>query len=62
MSDITYTASVFSEATQQEVRVIAYEDKYASIEVPDMEVMLTREQIRKVGLACLRISDLMRAV
>lgn len=59
MTVIAYSASVFSEETQQEVKIIAYEGDYATIEVPPNELMFTREQLRKLGHACLAIADTM---
>jgi hypothetical protein len=61
MTATTYTASVFSEETQQEVKVIVYENEYASIEVPTTEVMFNREQLRQLGMACLSMSDMLTA-
>jgi len=59
MSEVTFTASLFSEDTQQEVRVIVYDKAYASIELPTMELMLDSEQLRKLGRACLVLADVM---
>jgi hypothetical protein len=57
MHDVTYTASVFAEDTQQEVKVIVYGHHYASIEVPKEELQLTRAQLLAVGEACYQLAD-----
>jgi hypothetical protein len=62
MHDVTYTASVFAEDTQQEVKVIAHGQHYASIEVPKEELQLTRAQLLAVGEACYQLADTMLKV
>jgi|GEM_PF-3697185 len=56
---------IFNDESQQSISVILYDDDdidnvYASIEVPTMELMMNKEQLEKLGVACQKLSTMMK--
>jgi len=56
---------IFNDESQQSISVILYDDDdidnvYASIEVPMMELMMNKEQLEKLGVACQKLSTMMK--
>lgn len=56
---------IFNDESQQSISVILYDDDdidnvYASIEVPTMELVMNKEQLEKLGVACQKLSTMMK--
>lgn len=56
---------IFNDESQQSISVILYDDDdidnvYASIEVPTMELIMNKEQLEKLGVACQKLSTMMK--
>jgi len=56
---------IFNDESQQSISVLLYDDDdmdnvYASIEVPTMELVMNKEQLEKLGVACQKLSAMMK--
>lgn len=56
---------IFNDESQQSISVLLYDDDdmdnvYASIEIPTMELVMNKEQLEKLGVACQKLSAMMK--